>query len=95
MRKPLKNLTAQEKKQEDRIYKEAYKEANKHIAEIDKKINKLSALIEKEKEKMIADPKLAIVVDIKNQKALDNKINVLSNKMKKEFKAEELASIQL
>ncbi|MDD7685609.1 MAG: ATP-binding cassette domain-containing protein [Mycoplasmataceae bacterium] len=95
MRKPLKNLTAQEKKQEDRIYNEAYKEANKHIAEIDKKINKLSALIEKEKEKMIADPKLAIVVDIKNQKALDNKINVLSNKMKKEFKNQKFQILKL
>ena len=52
-------------------------------------------MIEKEKEKMIADPKLAIVVDIKNQKALDNKINVLSNKMKKEFKNQKFQILKL
>ena len=86
MRKPLKDLTAHDKKKEERIYQNATKEAAKEIMQIDKAIGKIHVDKYKFREKVKHLEDFETFIKIKNDKDYNNVINKLEEKMRAAYK---------
>ncbi len=85
IRKPLKNLTAKDRKKETAIFREATSEASKKIEDIDKDIKKLFKVKYKFNEKMNQIIEFAPIINIKNDEQYQKQINALQDKMDKVY----------
>ncbi|WEK83135.1 MAG: ATP-binding cassette domain-containing protein [Mycoplasma sp.] len=83
MRKPLKNLSDIDKKEEEKVYKAAVRKAKHEIKDLDKNIKRLNFKRFKFEQKIGELVNNEAIAKIKNQKNFDDAIKSLKNKMDK------------